>query len=132
MHRAAACIAVRGEYLLLTIVFAVQSLLRKVTVRPAPEYSAAFPQEMPCRVCVHLGGGQILRNEKRAYPGFLGSPLPWDAVEQKFHYLSDPIADRVLREAIVNLVANLDQVQISELAELLARVEGVIGSQKTA
>src|SRR5215831_9986780 len=28
----------------------VQALLRKVTVRPAPEFSAAFPREVPCRV----------------------------------------------------------------------------------
>ena len=46
----------------------VQNLLRKVTVHPAPEYSASFPEELPCRVTVHFGGGQILRKEKRNYP----------------------------------------------------------------
>jgi len=101
----------------------VQELLRRVMVRPAPEYSAAFPAEMPCRIRVHLGGGQILSKEKRDYPGFFTSPLPWDAVKDKFHHLADPHADRVLREGIVNHVANLEQIQISELAKLLGQVK---------
>ena len=110
----------------------VQNLLRKVTVHPAPEYSASFPEELPCRVTVHFGGGQILRKEKRNYPGFLNSPLPWDAVEEKFHRLADPYVDRVLREAIVNAVANLDQIQIPALTELLGRVRGPAGTEDAA
>jgi hypothetical protein len=71
---------------------------------------------------VHLGGGQILRKEKKDYPGFFTSPLPWDAVAEKFHRLADPHGDRVLREGIVNAVANLEQIQISDLARLLGQV----------
>src|SRR5262249_10652982 len=52
----------------------VQSLLRKVTVRPAEQYSTSFPEELPCRVTIHLDGGQILRKETRTYPGFISSP----------------------------------------------------------
>jgi 2-methylcitrate dehydratase len=100
----------------------VQELLQKVTVRPNPEYSAVFPAEMPCKIGVHLAGGQILRREKRDYPGFFTSPLSWDAVAGKFDRLADPHADRVLREGIVNHVANLEQIQISELAKLLGEV----------
>jgi 2-methylcitrate dehydratase PrpD len=89
-------------------------------------------KEVPCKVGIHLGGGQVLRHETRTYPGFVNSPLPWDAVEQKFHELSDACADRVLRDAIVNAVANLDQLQISELAELLGRVPYPVSSGKAA
>jgi 2-methylcitrate dehydratase len=110
----------------------VQTLLRKVTIRPAPEYSASFPQEMPCRVTVHLGGDQILRKEKRDYAGFLNSPLPWNVVEEKFHRLADPHADRILRETIVNAIANIDQICISDLTELLARVQTSSGNRKAA
>ena len=97
----------------------VQGLLRRVTVRPAPEFSAAFPQEVPCRVTVHLVTGEVLRKERRSYPGFLNSPLPWAAVEEKFHRLAEGCADRLLRDAIVSAVANLEQIQISELAAIL-------------
>jgi 2-methylcitrate dehydratase len=102
----------------------VQELLRKVTVRPAPEHSAAFPSEIPCRISVNLRGGEILRKEKRDYPGFFTSPLSWDAVAEKFDRLADPHADLVLREAIVNAVGNLEQIPIFELAYLLGSVEG--------
>jgi 2-methylcitrate dehydratase len=110
----------------------VQNLLHKVIVRPSLEYSASFPQEVPCKVSIHLGGGQILRKEKRTYPGFVNSPLPWDPVEEKFHRLSDACADRVLRETIVNAVANLDQLQIAELAKLLGQVRDPKSSRVAA
>lgn len=110
----------------------VQGLLRRVTVRPAPEFSAAFPQEVPCRVTVHLVTGEVLRKERRSYPGFLNSPLPWAAVEEKFHRLAEGCADRLLRDAIVSAVANLEQIQISELAAILRRVKGPPAGQKAA
>jgi 2-methylcitrate dehydratase len=110
----------------------VQTLLRKVVVRPNTDHSASFPQELPCKVSIHLGGGQVLRHETRTYPGFVNSPLSWNDVEQKFQVLSDACADRVLRDAIVNAVANLDQLQISELTELLGRVPYPASSGKAA
>jgi 2-methylcitrate dehydratase len=110
----------------------VQALLRKVTVRPAPEFSAVFPQEVPCRVTVHLVTGEIRRKELRSYPGFLNSPLPWAAVEEKFHRVAEGYADRHLRDAIVSAVANLEQIQISELTAILGRVKGPPAARKAA
>ena len=110
----------------------VQTLLRKVTVRPVEEYTAAFPEELPCRVVIHLSGGQVLRKEMRTYPGFTKSPLPWNAVEDKFHRLADPCADRVLRDAIVIAVGNLDQIPISRLTRLLEQVRASADSPKAA
>ena len=49
-----------------------------------------------------------------------------------WHRLADPCADRVLREAIVNAIANIDQIRISELTELLGRVQTSAGNQKAA
>ena len=110
----------------------VQALLRKVTVRPAPEFSAAFPREVPCRVTIHLRTGETLRREKRSYPGFLNSPLPWAAVEEKFHRLAEGCADRHLRDDIVSALANLEQIQISELTAILGRVKGPPADRKAA
>ena len=103
----------------------VQDLLRKVSVRPSSEFSARFPQEVACAINVHLTGGTILHNVRHDYPGYFTSPLPWDAVEEKFHRLADPHADRALRDEIVSAVGNLDQIQISELTQLLNEVNVV-------
>ena len=106
----------------------VQSLLRKVTVRPAPEYSASFPQEVRCRVAVHLNTGQAIHNEVRDYPGFHTSPLSWHAAEEKFQHLAQPHVERELCIAMASAVANLDQIRISELTSLLR----VANSQRAA
>jgi 2-methylcitrate dehydratase len=110
----------------------VQALLRRVTVRPAPEFSAAFPREVPCRVTVYLRTGETLFREKRSYPGSLNSPLPWAAVEEKFHRLAEGCADRQLRDAIVSALANLERIQISELTAILGRVKGPPAGRKAA
>jgi 2-methylcitrate dehydratase len=108
----------------------VQTLLRKVIVHPNEEYSASFPQEVPCKVTIHLDGGRVLRHETRSYPGFLNCPMLWSTVEEKFHRLASPCADRVLRDAIVSAIANVDQIQISELTELLRQVRNPANSRK--
>ena len=110
----------------------VQNLLQKIVVRPNAEYSAAFPQEVPCKVAIRLRNGQVLQKEKRNYPGFLNSPLPWEAVEDKFHRLANVCADRVLRETIVNAVANLEELPISELTELLSHVQYPVNRRNAA
>ncbi|HEY2384110.1 MAG TPA: MmgE/PrpD family protein [Terriglobia bacterium] len=102
----------------------VQALLRKVTVRPALQFSAAFPAEMPCKVLIQLAGGKTLSREQRTYPGFPDSPLPWDAVEEKFHRLTYLAADLAVRDAIVRAVANIEHLRISELMAVLGRVKG--------
>jgi 2-methylcitrate dehydratase len=53
----------------------VQSLLRKVVVRPVAEYSELFPDALPCRITLRLKGGKILIKEKRDYEGFFTRPL---------------------------------------------------------
>jgi 2-methylcitrate dehydratase len=100
----------------------VQSLLRKVIVHPSKKYSESFPEELPCKVDVYLCGGQMLSREQRTYPGFVNSPLSWNAVEEKFHRLSEECADSGLRNSIVSAIMNLDQIPIAELTNLLGQV----------
>jgi len=47
----------------------VQTLLRRVRVRPADDLSARFPREMPCRLQIHLKDGTTYSIEKRDYEG---------------------------------------------------------------
>ncbi len=97
----------------------VQSLLRKVTVRPDEALSKRFPQEMPCRIRVFLKDGQVLSIEKRDYEGFYTRPLSWEKAEAKFASLTIPYTDGDLRQAIVEAVAHLEIIEVQQLTELL-------------
>jgi 2-methylcitrate dehydratase len=100
----------------------VQALLRRVLVRPAPEYSARFPAEMPCRIIVSLGDGRVLTKEKRDYEGFHTRPMRWETVAHKFERLSAGHAEPTLQRAIVEAVARLEDLRVGDLMALLARV----------
>ncbi len=100
----------------------VQELLRKVSVRPADEFSRRFPAEMPCRIRITLNDGRTWLKEKSDYEGFLTRPMPWQGAVRKFEALA---ADRVpddLGHEIEAAVAQLETIRVSELTGLLARV----------
>jgi 2-methylcitrate dehydratase len=100
----------------------VQTLLRKVTVRPLKDYSQRFPDEMPCRIILTLRDAQKLVNEKRDYEGFRTRPMRWETVVEKFQRLSTPYASPSLCRQIVDAVANLEKIQVRELTRWLADV----------
>lgn len=101
----------------------VQSLLRRVRVRPSLEYSRRFPDEMPCRLTLVLKDGQALSVEKLDYEGFHTRPMAWDTVVGKFERLSDPYTTMPLRQEIIRAVAGLEATPVRELMKLLARVQ---------
>jgi 2-methylcitrate dehydratase len=101
----------------------VQNLLRKISARPSPDYSRRFPAEMPCRITVSLNDGRALVIEKRDYEGFLTRPMSRETVVGKFEYLSAPFTDALLRREIIDAVANLEAIQVADLARLLAKVQ---------
>jgi len=100
----------------------IQTLHRKVTIRPNAEYSRRFPGEMPCRIVVHLADGRVVETEKRDYEGFTTRPMTWDRALAKFHRLAGSYADGGLRREIADAVANVDAIPTSDLARLLAGV----------
>ena len=100
----------------------VQALLQKVRVQPVKEFSDRFPGEMACRLTVQLKGGRTVSIEKRDYEGFVTRPMRWETVVRKFQRLSEPHTTASLRERIVDTVANLETVQISQLTNLLQDV----------
>lgn len=101
----------------------VQTLLRKVTVRPSDELSQHFPQQMPVRINVFLHDGRKLFIEKLAYEGFSTQPMRWETVVEKFDHLAEPHADAALRASIVAAVANLDAISVADLMQALAKVQ---------
>ena len=100
----------------------VQDLLRRVSVHANERYSAQFPQSMPCAVSITLIDGRQYRHEVIDYPGLGAPPLSWRAARQKFDVLSARYASATVRDRIAAAVDNLEQIQISDLAKLLAHV----------
>ncbi|HEY1354470.1 MAG TPA: MmgE/PrpD family protein [Ktedonobacteraceae bacterium] len=98
----------------------VQSLLRKVTVRPDEELSKRFPAQLPCRIQITLNGGQVLTAEKRDYEGFYTRPLSWEQAVAKFTRLAAASTDAGQRAAIIETVAALESAEIQQLTALLA------------
>jgi 2-methylcitrate dehydratase len=102
----------------------VQTLLRRVSVRPLEEFSVRFPNEMPCRVTVSLKDGSIVVKEKSDYEGFHTRPIGWESVVQKFSRLSARQTDASLIDEIIDAIAHLESIQVKDLTSLLSKVQG--------
>lgn len=100
----------------------VQTLLRKVVVRPRDDYSRRFPNEMPCRLIVHLKNGRTLQKEKSDYEGFFTRPMGWEEAKEKFERLTRHHVNATLRSRIMNVVTSLEQRRVAELGKLLSRI----------
>lgn len=100
----------------------VQQLLCRVVVRPTPEYSQRFPDEMPAGVAVTLKDGRTLSREVREYPGLNGPPLTWKQVLRKFEQLSSGRAEVEQCRNLAEAVRNLESIAVSDLTALLVTV----------
>lgn len=101
----------------------VQSLLRKVTIRPRSEFSQRFPAEMPCRITLTLQDGRVLTKDKQDYEGFLTRPMQWDTAVRKFEQLTRPYISHSLQSEIQDAVIDLEAIRIRNLAALLGSVK---------
>jgi 2-methylcitrate dehydratase len=108
----------------------VQSLLRKVMVRPSHEFSKHFPAEMPCRIMIALTNGQVFTKEKRDYEGFRTRPMQWETALRKFEELTQTHLSSQHQKAIEQAVLDLDHLQISDLNELLGTLDTKLGGIK--
>ncbi|MBA2681868.1 MAG: MmgE/PrpD family protein, partial [Ktedonobacteraceae bacterium] len=97
----------------------VQSLLRRVNIRPDETLSKRFPTAMPCRIQIVLKDGRVLSNEKQDYEGFYTRPLSWEKAVAKFERLATPHAPIEQRAAIIETVAHLETKEIAQLTEVL-------------
>src|SRR3990172_9338866 len=101
----------------------VQTLLRKIFVRPVDEYSKRFPDRMPVRLIVTLKDSRVFIIERDDYEGFHTRPVPWEKVVEKFVRLTESFTDDVLRQKIITAVNNLENINVKELTKLLAEVK---------
>lgn len=99
----------------------VQTLLRKVIIRPLAEFSQRFPAEMPCRITITLQDGRVFSKEKRDYEGFRTRPMQWETAVKKFAQLTEPHISAELQNKIEAVVMNLENIRICDLTTLLER-----------
>ena len=97
----------------------VQSLLRRVTIRPDEALSRRFPAEMPCRITITHKDGGTLSIEKQDYEGFYTRPMSWEQAVAKFERLAAPYTGDAQRAAIEETVAHLEAREVAQLSELL-------------
>jgi 2-methylcitrate dehydratase len=100
----------------------VQHLLRRIAVSPRDEYSKRFPNEMPCRLTVHLKDGRVLQKEKRDYEGFFTRPMSWKRAVEKFDKLSSSRLNKALREGIIASVNKMEDLYVTDFAKLLESI----------
>ena len=100
----------------------VQNMLQKIMVRPREDYSRRFPDEMPSHLIVHLKDGRVLEKEKRDYEGFFTRPMVWERAVEKFDTVSARHVDKNLRKEIVDCVYQMEDLYVTDLTRLLARI----------
>ena len=101
----------------------VQTLLRKVSVRPDREFTKRYPKEMPARITVHLADGRMLTHEVHDYPGFHSRPLSWEECVAKFERIAAPHTSGRQRKQIVQAVENLEDITVAELTKTLGQYQ---------
>ncbi|WP_165211939.1 MmgE/PrpD family protein [Streptococcus tangpeifui] len=99
----------------------IQNLLQKVTVRENPEFSKRFPNEMAIRLEVETNDGHVYTIDKDDYQGFTSRPATWEVLLEKYHLLTESI-DQTLAQKIADTIARLEDIDISELTNLLAKI----------
>lgn len=100
----------------------VQSLLKKIQVKPSEQYSSRFPAEMPSRVRIHIKNKRVVEIEKNDYEGFYTRPMSWQKVFEKFEGLAEPYTDKDLRQMIFETVRHLEIHSVRDLTTLMTRV----------
>ncbi len=100
----------------------IQSLLRKVSVKPSQIYSSLFPEQMPCSIRVELTDGTVLVKEKKDYEGFHTKPMKWETVSEKFKRRSNGRISPLLQGEIIGSVNGLDSIKVKDLMRLLSKV----------
>jgi 2-methylcitrate dehydratase len=100
----------------------VQTLLKRVEIRPDMRYSARYPHELSARVAIRTNDQRVFVKEQNGYEGGLTNPMSWERTVEKFHWLTEAFADEELRGRLIVEVERLDSSGLSDLTDLLAQV----------
>jgi 2-methylcitrate dehydratase len=100
----------------------VQALLKKVSVRPNHEFTEVYPRKMPAKITVRLKDGTVIENEVQDYPGLASHPSTWEDSVEKFNTLVVGRIDDGLSRQIKDAVRSMENIQVSDLMNLLGRI----------
>lgn len=95
-----------------------RSLAARVVLRPAPDLTALFPQQMMARVRMRLADGRILESPATTFRGEDNSPLTEDDLRVKYRWLAGEVLS-------AGRVAAIEE-EVFALAER-PTVEGLLG-----
>src|ERR1700720_3437653 len=101
----------------------VQTLLKKVSVRPNHEYTEQYPKKMPAKIIVRLQDGKVIEHEVQDYPGLASHPFTWETAVQKFDALVAGRVDKGLSGEIKDAVRSVENIQVRDLMKLLGAVK---------
>src|SRR5246500_3134950 len=101
----------------------VQSLLKKVSVRPNHEYTEQYPEKMPAKITIRLAGGKVINHEVQDYPGLASHPFTWEDAIHKFDTLVAGRADEGLSAEIKDAAHSVENIQVRDLMKLLGSVK---------
>ncbi|HZW80614.1 MAG TPA: MmgE/PrpD family protein [Candidatus Deferrimicrobiaceae bacterium] len=110
----------------------VQTLLKKVSVRPNQEYTDEYPAEMPAKITVRLRDGKIIEHEVLDYPGLASHPFTWEDSIEKFDRLVAGRVDEGLSSEIKDAVRSVENIQVKDLMKLLGNVEAGRGTPSSS
>src|ERR1700722_13089913 len=102
----------------------VQTLLKKVSVRPDNEYTDQYPAKMPAKITVRLQDGTMIEHEVQDFPGLASDPFTWQDAVDKFDRLAAGRVEETLSGEIKDAVRSLENIQIADLMQLLVRAKG--------
>lgn len=96
----------------------VQSLMKKIDIKPHEKYSRQFPDLVPVKIKITTKDGNEYDIEKEDYEGFTSRPASWEMIESKFEKLAGERVKEEKKKKIIKLVKELDQRNITELTSL--------------
>jgi len=100
----------------------VQTLLKKVSVRPNHEYTDQYPRKMPVKITIRLKDGTVIEHEVQDYPGLASHPFTWEDSVNKFDKLAADCLDDSLRGEIKDAVHSIETIEVRDLTKLLGHI----------
>jgi 2-methylcitrate dehydratase len=101
----------------------VQSLLKKVSVRPNYDFTEEYPKKMPAKIIVRLQDGRVIEHEVQDYPGLASHPFTWEDAVEKFDALVAGRVDEGLSGEIKDAARSVENIQVRDLIKLLGSVK---------
>jgi len=101
----------------------VQTLLKRVSVRPNHEYTDQYPHKMPVKITIRLKDGTAIEHEVQDYPGLASHPFTWEVSVEKFDKLVSGRLDEGLGREIKGAVRSLETIQVRDLMKLLGHLK---------